>query len=114
MDVKRVLKRNSSTILTCIGAAGVIFTAVTAVNITPAAPIQVRMVELFRFNTRLISISFIPSNIENKKRKAWRSDELSKQRYHLRYYIRITLLLSLIICVVNFAKIKESYMDSIL
>lgn len=37
MDIKRVLKRNSSTILTCIGAAGVIFTAVTAVKATPKA-----------------------------------------------------------------------------
>ena len=37
MDIKRVLKRNSSTILTCIGAAGVIFTAVTAVTATPKA-----------------------------------------------------------------------------
>ena len=37
MDIKRVLKRNSSTILTCIGAVGVIFTAVTAVKTTPKA-----------------------------------------------------------------------------
>ena len=37
MDIKRVLKRNNSTILTCIGAAGVIFTAVTAVKATPKA-----------------------------------------------------------------------------
>lgn len=34
---KRFLKRNSSTILTCIGAAGVIATTVTAVKATPKA-----------------------------------------------------------------------------
>ena len=37
MDIKRVLKRNSSTILACIGAVGVIFTSVTAVKATSKA-----------------------------------------------------------------------------
>lgn len=37
MNVKRFFKRNSSTILTCIGAAGVIATSVMAVKATPKA-----------------------------------------------------------------------------
>lgn len=37
MDIKQVLKRNSSTILTCIGGVGVVATAVTAVKATPKA-----------------------------------------------------------------------------
>ena len=37
MNIKQVLKRNSSTILTCIGGVGVVATAVTAVKATPKA-----------------------------------------------------------------------------
>jgi len=39
------LKRNSSTILTCIGAVGVIFTAVTAAKATPKAMELIRQAE---------------------------------------------------------------------
>ena len=37
MNVQRFIKRNASTILTCLGAAGVVSTAVMAVKATPKA-----------------------------------------------------------------------------
>lgn len=37
MKIKQMFKRNASTILTCLGAAGVVATAVTAVTATPKA-----------------------------------------------------------------------------
>lgn len=42
---KRFLKRNSSTILTCVGAAGVIATTITAVKATPKAMLLIQNAE---------------------------------------------------------------------